>query len=101
LISLIQEFDPEIDIHAALDSITGNGAGEPTASLDMPKAIESDTESAPSLERFEWSEASSTSASHVQNEAPDGMAVLPTKRTDAGYLGNISYQASGGILGRH
>lgn len=95
LISLIQNIDPELDIHAALDSITGNGARETRPPLERPEAIESDQESAPLLDRFEWSEALNVSPSHVQKEAPDGMAVLPTQRTDAGYLGKISYQCSG------
>lgn len=73
---------------------------EPTVSLERPGALESDPESALSLDRFEWSEASNMSPSHAQKDAPDGMAVLPTKRTDAGYLGKISYQAYGKILER-
>jgi transcriptional regulatory protein GAL4 len=95
LISLVQRLDPEIDINAALDLITGTGAGEPTASLERPEALESEPERAHLSDRFEWSEVANMSPSHLQKDVPDGMVVLPTERTDAGYLGKIFYQASG------
>lgn len=85
----MRKLDPAIDITRALDSMTGSGVDEPTASLERPEGVESDAESAPSLDRFEWSEPSSMSPSRVRKDTPDGMALLPTKRSESGYLGKV------------
>jgi hypothetical protein len=89
LISLVHRFNPDIDIQVALDSMIEDAEAKPTVSMERPEGLESDSESAPSLDRFEWSESSTMSPSRVQKDAPDGMALLPTRRTESGYLGEI------------
>lgn len=87
LASLIQRIDPDVDIEAALEDITSNRGIDIESFTQTSQASRADPENGALSDRLEWNEPSLTSPSAVQNVPLDGMASLPSKRAESGYLG--------------
>ncbi|KAL3470011.1 fungal-specific transcription factor domain-containing protein [Aspergillus californicus] len=81
--SLLRKLNPEVDIENALETIARNpdSPGAPGGELSQDSGL--DVESSHSPHRFEWNESSLATDT-------DGMASLPSRMTDSGYLGNSS-----------
>ncbi|KAJ5579747.1 uncharacterized protein N7459_005732 [Penicillium hispanicum] len=87
--SIIHRISPDLDIEAALSRAEGILEAGSTASLEASHGLDSEAESTNlSGDRFEWREASLTSPSGPQKSPLDGMASLPSERTESGYLGD-------------
>lgn len=87
LVSIIHRLNPDIDVEAALDGTASNLEGVSAASFETSQGLDPDVESTALSDRFEWRETSLTSPSGAQKSPLDGMASLPTGRTESGYLG--------------
>lgn len=87
LIAIIHRISPDLDIQAALNGTAGDLEGRSTASLEASHTSDPDVESTALSERFEWRETSLNSPAGPQKAPLDGMASLPTGRTESGYLG--------------
>lgn len=92
LISLIQRIDADVDIEAALGEIISNRGVDIEASK-RSQALSLDLENNALSDRLEWNESSLTSPSGAQNVPLDGMASLPSRRAESGYLGEYSRPA--------
>ncbi|KAJ5123213.1 hypothetical protein N7448_009310 [Penicillium atrosanguineum] len=90
LVSIIRKLNPGVDVEAALEGTASYLDGDPAVSFVNSQDLESDVESTALSDRFEWREASLASPSGTQKSPLDGMASLPTGRTESGYLGSSS-----------
>lgn len=90
LISLLRRLDPDVDIEAALEEITRNRDVDIESFIETSQVSRLDKENDALSDRLEWNEPSLTSPSVVQNVPLDGMASLPSKRAESGYLGEWS-----------
>lgn len=89
--AIILRINPDLDIEAALNSVEGIVEGDSTAPFETSHGLLSEVESTTlSRDRFEWREASLTSPSGPQKSPLDGMASLPSERTESGYLGEYT-----------
>ncbi|PWY69029.1 hypothetical protein BO94DRAFT_590608 [Aspergillus sclerotioniger CBS 115572] len=90
LVALIHRLNPNVDIGEAVKTLSAsdegsndNEPGPALPSLDPTRG--SPTPSG----NFEWNETPSSST-HLPDRSLDGMASLPTGRSESGYLGNSS-----------
>ncbi|KAE8153138.1 fungal-specific transcription factor domain-containing protein [Aspergillus avenaceus] len=84
---LTRKINPDLDIEAPLNRTDDNLEGDSTGPFKSSNGIDSEIESATLPgDRFEWREASLTSPSGPQRSPLDGMASLPSERTESGYL---------------
>jgi transcriptional regulatory protein GAL4 len=87
LISIINKLDPEIDVEAVLAGGASHLDGDSAVSFGNSQDLDSDVESAALSDKYEWRETSLNAPPGAQKSPLDGMASLPTGRTESGYLG--------------
>ena len=87
LVSLIQRIDADVDIEAALGEIISNRGVDIEESAERSQTLALDLENNALSDRLEWNESSLTSPSGAQHVPLDGMASLPSRRAESGYLG--------------
>lgn len=90
--ALLRSIRPDLDIDSAIQNI-----GDASLDSDAEESQQQDKQPSPRLsDEFEWHESALSEAagpSKAGTGIGDGMANLPTKSQEAGYLGTKSFQS--------
>jgi transcriptional regulatory protein GAL4 len=87
LVSLIQRLDPEVDIESLLETILRNPDQNFQISAERSRNLNLDLGHTTVSDKTEWNESSLVPTSQIQDVPLDGMATLPSRRAESGYLG--------------
>lgn len=88
---MIQRLDPDVDIESLLETILRNPDQNFQVSAERSRSLNPDLGNTTLSEQTEWNESSLLSPSQTQDVPLDGMATLPSRRAESGYLGRSTW----------